>query len=73
LVDFALVLGVFIPGHLAESLFGLAAYVVNLIAGLVLSTHDLVSFNWLGHGSETSLAITDYLAHPHPKPIAAVT
>ena len=40
LVDFAFVLGLFVSGYLAESLFGFAAEVVDLVACLVFSAHD---------------------------------
>jgi hypothetical protein len=41
LVDLALVLGALVSGHLAESLFGLAAYVVDLVACLVSGAHNV--------------------------------
>jgi len=55
LVDFAFVLGVLISGHLAESLFGFAADVVDLVACLVFGTHDVSPSIGLGCGSEVSL------------------
>jgi hypothetical protein len=55
LVDFASVLGAFISGHLAESLFGFAADVVDLVACLVFCAHDASPSIGVGCGSEVSL------------------
>ena len=59
LVDLSFVLGVCLDGHLAESLFGFAAYVVDLVAGLIFSAHDASLSIGLGCGSQVSLVTWD--------------
>src|SRR5689334_624357 len=68
LVGASAVLCVPVASHPARGLFGLPAQVLNLVAGLVFSSHDAFPFDWLELATQRTLH-RGYLGGSEPKPL----